>query len=408
VWKRFAGGREQPKKAKPAPDSQVQAPVKICFSPRRKEGTVKVKKIDPPHEHVKRKTQARKYRGGPSYAIPIWNGILEHRDKIGPALWEFLWCVDKITIEDEHGVGWLLGKTPIDTKRIARDLNEHPDTAYDNLNRLAEQGYILRKRTPRGYSIGVVNSKKFHVFRSRSDSEKTPNHMSSDSDKTPNHDSEETPNHGVCDSEKTPSVIRRKLLLEETVQEDRAVQRDRAVQFDKIGGGEDSTPDRPLLSPEIQKLVAQLETNLTSEMSGWGLNSSPTYHPIRRWFEEACADLGKFRQSQKLYDQTFARVEKALAPAVVPAPIPFTKAMIDIWAAEAATDPDIKEIVWENDGSLVLVCDSGSSQYVVGESELFWHAYDSPELIEQMLKENLTETLNDTEQLEQVNARIPL
>jgi hypothetical protein len=173
-------------------------------------------------EHNKKNSQpqakpdhGRTYRGKPSYSFPVWNGILEHREKIGPALWEFLWCVDKITKEDEHGVGWLLGKTVIDTKTIAEDLSECPDTAYDNMERLATEGYILRKRTPRGYCIGVVNSRKFSARR-KSDSEKNPIHTESDSEKIPNHntpsDSEKTPNQSKVirtfpesDSEKTPS-----------------------------------------------------------------------------------------------------------------------------------------------------------------------------------------------------------
>jgi hypothetical protein len=141
----------------------------------------------------------------PSYAIPVWNGILDHREKIGPALWEFLWCLDKITVEDEHGIGWCLGKTPIDTKRIAAELREHPDTAYQNMERLAVEGYVVRKRTPRGYIVGVLNSRKFGVFRSKSDSGKTPNHSQSDSGKTLNHDSEKTPNQSPSDSGKTPN-----------------------------------------------------------------------------------------------------------------------------------------------------------------------------------------------------------
>lgn len=172
----------------------------------------------------------RKYRGQPSHAIPVWNGILEHRERIGPAIWEFLWCLDKITTEDENGIGWLLGKTPIDTKRIAADLGEHPDTAYGNLNRLAAEAYILRKRTPRGYSIGVVNSRKFQAFRSKSDSEEIPNHRESDSEKIPNQavgDSEKTPRvirgFPESDSEKTP--IRRDTT--ETLQEDSTEKRDR-------------------------------------------------------------------------------------------------------------------------------------------------------------------------------------
>jgi hypothetical protein len=161
----------------------------------------------------------RKYGEKPSHVIPLWNGILEHRGKIGPALWEFIWCLDKITFEDEHGIGWCLGRTPIDTKRIAGDLCEHPDTAYDNLSRLAAEGYIIRKRTPRGYAIGVTNSRKINAFR----------HLKSDSEKIPNHsetDSEKTPNQSASDSEKTPRVIR---SFPESDSEETPIRRDYAV-----------------------------------------------------------------------------------------------------------------------------------------------------------------------------------
>jgi hypothetical protein len=154
---------------------------------------------------------ARKYGANTSYPIPVWNGILEHCQKIGPALWEFLWCIDKVTLEDEHGIGWCLGKTPIDTKRIAADLHEHEHTAHNNLTRLAVDGYIVRKRTPRGYCIGVVNSRKFHAFRAKSESHKSVTHKGSDSEKTPNHnsgkepksESQETVTHNGSESHKT-------------------------------------------------------------------------------------------------------------------------------------------------------------------------------------------------------------
>jgi hypothetical protein len=161
-----------------------------------------MKNINPKKNAVKSESHGRTYRGQPSYAIPLWNGVIEHREKIGPAIWEFIWCLDKITVEDDRGIGWLLGKTPIDTKRIADDLSECPDTAYDNMERLAAEGYIVRKRTPRGYCVGVVNSRKFSARR---ESQKTVNHKESDSEKIPNHDSEKTPNHYESDSEKTPN-----------------------------------------------------------------------------------------------------------------------------------------------------------------------------------------------------------
>ncbi len=154
----------------------------------------------------------RKYHGKPSFTFPVWNGILEHREKIGPAIWEFLWCLDKVTFEDEDGIGWCLGKTPIDTKRIADDLNEHQNTAYANMERLAADAYIVRKRTPRGYCIGVVNSRKFSARR-KSDSEKTPNRESQETvTQSGSSESQETPNHSKVnhsfqgsDSQKTIS-----------------------------------------------------------------------------------------------------------------------------------------------------------------------------------------------------------
>jgi hypothetical protein len=114
---------------------------------------------------------SRKYGKNPSRPLPVWNGILEprHHRKIGSALWEFLWLIDRITAEETDGadiVGWCLGKTPILIERIARDLGEDERTARRNVESLDEFGYIVRKRTPRGYIIGVTNSRKFGIWKS--------------------------------------------------------------------------------------------------------------------------------------------------------------------------------------------------------------------------------------------------
>jgi hypothetical protein len=124
----------------------------------------------------------RKYAGKPSYPFPVWNGLLEHCEQIGPALWEFLWCIDKVTKEVD-GVGWVLRGQPVKLEEIAADLHRHRNTVGDNLARLEEHGYITRKRTSVGYIIGVRNSRKFGAWRRPSDVEKTP-HLKSDVEKT--------------------------------------------------------------------------------------------------------------------------------------------------------------------------------------------------------------------------------
>lgn len=150
-----------------------------------------------------RQAKERKYGKNRSYPIPVWNGILEHCDRIGTAIWEFLWCLDKVTEEDEHGVGWCLGKTPIDSTRIARELKEHPNTAYANLERLERFGYLVRPRTPRGYLIGVRNSRKFDAFRRQNE----PKSDRQDVADHPKSDSQKTVNQSGGDSQKTGGVI---------------------------------------------------------------------------------------------------------------------------------------------------------------------------------------------------------
>ena len=73
-----------------------------------------------------------------SYPFPVWSGLLEHRAKMGPAIWEFLWCLDKITTETD-GVGWVLGKQPVKAARIAKDLK---DESSDHLRQPLTTGTV--------------------------------------------------------------------------------------------------------------------------------------------------------------------------------------------------------------------------------------------------------------------------
>ena len=106
----------------------------------------------------------RRYRGKQSRPIPIWNGLFEHRDRIGPALWEFLWCIDGIT-EERNDIGLVHGGAPVKAERIAGDLNRDKETVRRHLCKLADEKYIRTRRTPYGLVIEVLHSKKFGIWR---------------------------------------------------------------------------------------------------------------------------------------------------------------------------------------------------------------------------------------------------
>jgi hypothetical protein len=110
----------------------------------------------------KTKGNGRKYGDRSSHPIYVWNGILEpkHREKIGPALWEFLWCINRTT-KEPGGVGFVLGGKPVTYEEIAEEFGIPKRTARRHILRLARNGYIILIRTPHGYSIRVPNSCKF-------------------------------------------------------------------------------------------------------------------------------------------------------------------------------------------------------------------------------------------------------
>jgi DNA-binding Lrp family transcriptional regulator len=112
------------------------------------------------------------------FYITISNGLLqdEHRKKIGSAVWEFMWCIDKVTRIDEDGKGWVLGGKPIKLKEIADAMKVDEDTVSTNLTKLEKEGYISKLRTPYGIQIKVMNTKK--RFGKNSDSGNRENSVS--------------------------------------------------------------------------------------------------------------------------------------------------------------------------------------------------------------------------------------
>ena len=110
----------------------------------------------------------RKYGEKESHPIPVWNGIFDHYEAIGSAVWVFLWCVDRVTDEsDPAGSGLVLGGAPVKIERIVADIPGAVErTVRRHLQRLVANGFIRRKRTPYGAILSVLNSKKFGIWRS--------------------------------------------------------------------------------------------------------------------------------------------------------------------------------------------------------------------------------------------------
>lgn len=96
-----------------------------------------------------------------NYFIYVSNGILdkEHQKKIGNALWQYLWCLDKVTKIDKDGYGLVWGGKPIKLEDIG---GIHTVNVSKNLAKLKKAGYLDLKRTPYGLIVRVVKVKKFY------------------------------------------------------------------------------------------------------------------------------------------------------------------------------------------------------------------------------------------------------
>ena len=102
-----------------------------------------------------------------NYRIPVSNGLLapRHFAAIGPALWVFLWLIDRTTREEEgpDGQCWgmVLGYTLVSAGRIAADLGCDEKSVRRYLARLVEKEYVRAERGRCGWRLRVARSKKF-------------------------------------------------------------------------------------------------------------------------------------------------------------------------------------------------------------------------------------------------------
>jgi hypothetical protein len=106
-----------------------------------------------------------------NHIIPVSSGLFEHRERIGAAYWEFLWCIDAVTSEevDADGVHWGLvhGGAIVKYERIAQETKTSERTVKRNMAILMNEGYVETIRTARGYIIKLAKNKK-DIFKKRS------------------------------------------------------------------------------------------------------------------------------------------------------------------------------------------------------------------------------------------------
>ena len=100
------------------------------------------------------------------YVIPVSKGILtpEHYQRIGKAIWVFIWFIDrttKETITDGDRWGLVLGGKPIIAEMISEDLGISQQMILRYIRQLKKHGYIKTKKAPYGLIVSVAKSKKF-------------------------------------------------------------------------------------------------------------------------------------------------------------------------------------------------------------------------------------------------------
>jgi DNA-binding Lrp family transcriptional regulator len=96
------------------------------------------------------------------FYIEITNNLLEpkHRKQMGTAVWEFMWCLDKITKIDDDQIGWVLGGKPIQLREIKNNIGITEPKISQNLNKLQAAGYLNIQRTQYGVVISINRAKK--------------------------------------------------------------------------------------------------------------------------------------------------------------------------------------------------------------------------------------------------------
>ncbi len=108
----------------------------------------------------------------PPYLLPILPELCRgpHRQRMGMALWVYLWLVDEVTRDDdEDGIRWGITRhgDPITYQEIANDLNISRETVRLEIKILRKWGYIRTRLSSQGAIIDIYNSYKWRFKEQR-------------------------------------------------------------------------------------------------------------------------------------------------------------------------------------------------------------------------------------------------
>ncbi len=136
-----------------------------------------------------------------SYPFFIYSGLLnsEHYDKIGSAIWLFLWFISSTTKEHvKDGIKWgiVLGHKPVKAREMADVFAVSEKTVRRWLESLEQHEYIKTVRAPYGLIVSVKHSKRFTPKKTLTRPEATDRTISADHrDKNVRREIDITKNH---------------------------------------------------------------------------------------------------------------------------------------------------------------------------------------------------------------------
>jgi hypothetical protein len=108
-----------------------------------------------------------KEKPAPFITFPVSIGLLEgkHVEAMGSAIWCFLWCINRVTMDriDSNGQRWgqVLGGCRFNHQRIADELGLTLRSVRYQMDRLKTAGYLRITRCQDGQQVEVRNSIKW-------------------------------------------------------------------------------------------------------------------------------------------------------------------------------------------------------------------------------------------------------
>lgn len=96
------------------------------------------------------------------FGIEIKNNLLEpkHVEKMGAAVWLYMWLLDKMTSITEAGMGKILGGKPVKYEEVGAELGISERTYRRWVESLRGGGYIKTKQAPYGLVITIDKAHK--------------------------------------------------------------------------------------------------------------------------------------------------------------------------------------------------------------------------------------------------------